>query len=103
VHRVLEKNKSSPMARSLNLIIALYHLRLVYWLSKNRPFGTSSTYSVEATGLKLVPRPLSASKPPVGLAYANRYYYVSCGLLSFGFLMINRKIRKVTTRESIET
>jgi hypothetical protein len=44
VHRVLEKNKSSPMARSLNLIIALYHLRLVYWLSKNRPFGTSSTY-----------------------------------------------------------
>ena len=43
--------------------------------------------------LALVRRPRSPQPPLLSQAHANRYYYVSCALATFGFLFLARRMR----------
>ncbi len=76
------------------------------WMAENHPrllvYTNHLLYSIEPNGYpRLVHRTGQDQKPTFVLAYANRYYYVTCGLLSCGFLVINLKIRKQkTTKEN---
>jgi hypothetical protein len=74
---------------------------VAYWI-RQRPFSefiytNQALYAVEPGGeLRLVPRQTPTWKPPYVLAHANRYYYVSCGLVSAGFLVLAWRMREQT-------
>lgn len=71
------------------------------WISQKQlsrfVYTNQNLYGIEPSGaLRLVLRPTQSGKPRFILAHANRYYYVACGLLSAGFLVLNRRMRKQT-------
>jgi hypothetical protein len=78
------------------------------WIAENHPkylvFTNRLLYSVDNDGIaRPLPMPESSPRrPEFAVAYTNRYYYVTCALITSGFLMMNRKLRKqITKNESI--
>jgi hypothetical protein len=60
-------------------------------------YTNKTLYLVGLDGdLQAVRQPPDPSKPALVLAHANRYYYVSCGLLFIGFLTLNSRMRRQT-------
>lgn len=60
-------------------------------------YTNHALYAVEPSGqLALVSHVLPTWKPPLVLAHASRYYYVSCALIFTGFLVLARRMREQT-------
>jgi hypothetical protein len=90
--QILSLKLGTPASRPRNYSV-------VDWI-KQRPFSeyvytNQALYAIKPGGaLSLVPRQIPTWKPPFVLAHANRYYYVSCGLVSAGFLILTLRMRK---------